>query len=335
MTKKLLPTMIGTVLIGGMSAASADVSVFGHIDAAISNIDAAAVGATPAFDDTNFTCTTCSIGFKGSEDLGNGLKAIFKLDFQYDIFERNRASDGNDSLFDRDQWVGLKGGFGQVRAGTISTVYKSHGAMIDPLYRTALQGRDHGLQSNFHTGANEEGRGRATNTVRWDSANFNGLKLGAHYTLDTGKTPEDDNPFGIGASYSNGGILAFADYLTTDGSVATGNDIDAWKLGGKYSMDNIAVMGQYEDADRNGAETQHWHIAGTFTMGNNMIYAGYGNAETENTAGATTRDIDAWTIALMHSMSKRTKAYVGYNNQEDDVTNSEYDEFSVGIKHKF
>jgi predicted porin len=209
--------------------------------------------------------------------------------------------------------------------------------MIDPLYRTALQGRDHGLQSNYHTGANEEGRGRATNTVRWDSADFNGVQLGAHYTLDSDETDgEDDNPFGVGASYSNGGILAFADYVTNDGSVTTPNgDLSSWKVGGKYSMDNIAVMGQYEDGEANATDITTWHIGGSYTMGNNMVYAAYGNAESE-TGAVTNSDVDAWTIALMHSMSKRTKAYVGYNQQEDDVVGGiDRDEFTLGLKHKF
>ena len=184
-TAPILPTMVGLALVGGMTAASADVSLFGHIDTSIDSIDD---GTT---DDINLNCTTCSIGFKGSEDLGNGLKAIFSLDFEYDTTERNS------SLTDRDQWLGLGGGFGQVRVGTISTVYKSHGAMIDPLYRTSLQGRDRGLQSSFHSKAGEELEGRATNTVRWDSTDFSGFKLGATYTFDSGGA-ETDDPFGIG-----------------------------------------------------------------------------------------------------------------------------------------
>jgi predicted porin len=339
MTKKLLPTMIGAALVAGVSAASADVTVFGHIDTAITNFDNNTTGLNS--DDTRFVCTTCSIGFKGSEDLGNGLKAIFSLDFQYDTTVRNdgdgTSGDGdndNSALVDRDQWVGLAGGFGKVRIGTISTVYKSHGAMIDPLYRTALQGREHGLQSSFHTGAGEELQGRATNTVRWDSADFNGIKVGAHYTLDSNESTEDENPYGIGGSYENGGILVFADWM--DNAQSGVNESSVWKVGGKYSMNDFAVMGQYEDEEygNNGGEYRVWHIAGSYTMGNNMIYAGFGNTEDETNSG-NVEDTDAWTIALMHSMSKRTKAYVGYNNQEDDVTNSEYDEFSVGIKHKF
>ena len=92
MIKKLLPTMIGAALVGGMTTAAADVTVFGHLDTSINNVDTEIAGVSA--DDTNFHCTTCSVGFKGSEDLGNGLKAIFKLDFQFDTINRNRASDG-------------------------------------------------------------------------------------------------------------------------------------------------------------------------------------------------------------------------------------------------
>jgi len=179
MTKKLLPTMIGVALAGGMVAAQADVTVFGHIDTSIVNWDNV---KDQGRSDTNFFCTTCSLGFKGSEDLGNGLKAIFSIDFQYDTVNRNNGSitqrkdyafratnvtptltkttgggtgttltggsrigmvvtdvqGSTDSITDRDQWLGLAGNFGQVRVGTISTVYKSHGAMLDPFYRTAV-----------------------------------------------------------------------------------------------------------------------------------------------------------------------------------------------------
>jgi predicted porin len=56
--------------------------------------------------------------------------------------------------------------------------------MIDPLYRTAAQGRALGLQSQLHSNAGEDGQGRADHTVRWDSPSWNGFKVAAYYTLD-------------------------------------------------------------------------------------------------------------------------------------------------------
>ena len=323
MMKKILPALVGLALAGGMSLAAADITLFGHID---TSIDATDVDG--GSDDINMNCTTCSIGFKGSEDLGNGLKAIFSLDFEYDTTERNS------SLTDRDQWLGLGGGFGQVRVGTISTVYKSHGAMIDPLYRTSLQGRTHGLQSSFHSSAGEELQGRATNTVRWDSTDFSGFKLGATYTFDSGGT-ETDDPFGIGGSYENGGILVFADYIDANGSTSAGNDESAWKVGGKYTMNDFAVMGQYEGISDNNADDTVWHIAGSYTMDSNLIYVAYGNTQSENASGVEIEDQDAWTIAAVHSMSKSTSVYAGYNSQDDSYASDSVDQFSLGMKLKF
>ena len=394
MTKKLLPTMIGSVLVGGMAAAQADVTVFGHIDTSVLNWDqdSKTNGVKDYFDnqdDTNFVCTTCSIGFKGSEDLGNGLKAIFSLDFQYDTIKRNPTKRkvfaetvttkgpstsfstitdtvsvvDNSSITDRDQWLGLAGNFGKVRIGTISTGYKSHGAMIDPLYRTVVQARDVGLQSPFHKGAGEDGQGRAESTVRWDSPSWNGLEVVAHYTLDTDqndgrfsstnlKGQEDDDGYGIGASYKNGGILVFADYLTNGGDKLDNRfgDIAAWKVGGKYTMNNFSVYAQYEDVETDSQsspaaltvtdEETWWHVGGSYTMGNNGIHVAYGQYD-DDCGTACDADYDAFSIVGTHSFSKRTTAYAGYANRDGDSrsgTSKSTDEWTwltAGLKHKF
>ena len=197
MIKKILPAMIGAALVGGMSSAVADVTAMGHLDTAILYQDpGVGFNATDTSSTTNLVCTTCSFGFKGSEDLGNGLKAIFKIDFQFDMTERNSGG----AITDRDQWLGLGSNFGKLRFGTISTVYKSHGAMLDPVYRTVLQGRDIGLQSALHTGAGDTtAQGRATNTFRYDSPTFSGFQVMGHYTLQSETAAASANSHGVSA----------------------------------------------------------------------------------------------------------------------------------------
>jgi len=346
MMKKILPTLISAALVGGMSVAAADVVVFGHIDTSWDYRD------TDGGSDTqNLNCTTCSLGFKGSEDLGNGLKAIFKLDFQYDTTEVDKG------LLDRDQWLGLGGVFGQLRAGTISTVYKSHGAMLDPIYRTSLQQRDRGLQSDLHRGAGEEGQGRATNTLRYDTPTWNGLGIGAHYTVQT-ETDADssaDSPWGIGGQWKAGPFLVFADYITSD----EGGDDSAWKVGGKYDLSIFSFFAQYEgdnglisarggnqtDGSGDGANT--WMLGATATLGNSMAYFGFGRGE-EGSGGSTASYYNAWQLVGTHHMSRRTMVYTGYSElrcdqQDNDACSAIGDnkgdskdrKFSFGMQHKF
>jgi predicted porin len=344
MLKKPLPTLIGVALAGGLSVAAADVAVFGHIDTSVDFAD-----QDGGSDTTNLNCTTCSFGFKGSEDLGNGMKALFKIDFQYDTTEREKG------LTDRDQWLGLGGVFGQLRVGTISTVYKSHGAMLDPIYRTAQQQRDRGLQSDLHRGAGEDGQGRATNTLRYDTPTWNGLGIGAHYTLqnDTAEN-STDSPWGIGGQYQGGPFLAFADYITSD----AGGDDSAWKLGGKFDISMFSLFAQYEVDDglisaRGGNQTtpgsgdgaDTWMLGATATLGNSMAYFGWGHGDS-GSGGSIASKYNVWQLVATHNMSKRTMLYGGFseidcNDQDNDVCSTvgesggEDDKLSFGMKHTF
>jgi predicted porin len=364
MIKKILPAMIGVALVGGMANAVADVTAMGHIDTSLNSTKDELAQNNDRLN--NMTCTTCSFGFKGSEDLGNGLKAIFKIDFQYDTTERN----ANGSITDRDQWLGLDSNFGKVRLGTISTVYKSHGAMLDPIYRTSAQGRDWGLQSPLHTGAGDTAaQGRATNTIRYDSPTFAGFQVAGTYTVqkETQANPDADSPWGIGAQWKAGGFLAFADYITSD----NGGDDDAWKVGGRFGFDKFAIFGQYEGdlgaiSGRTGgtfydsATNQYidysgqdngvgdgadvWFVGGTAGFGNNLIYAAYGQGKegsdagyVDNTTGEfvnVNNKYQSWEIVGVHSLSKRTKAYLGFVQQDfEDL--GKVNDWTLGMKHVF
>jgi predicted porin len=369
-----------------MAPAVADVTVFGHIDTSIDYVD-------QNNSSTNMNCNTCSVGFKGSEDLGNGLKAIFKIDFQYDTTERNtgkakqskstktintarqepigpttptlttvygtdtipRVTNVSDtsSITDRDQWLGLAGNFGQLRFGTISTVYKSHGAMLDPYYRTAQQQRDRGLQSDLHRGAGEDGQGRAEDTIRYDSPSWNGLQAGATYTIQTDTGNNVDSPWGVGTEYKNGPFLVFADYITSD----AGGDDSAYKVGGKYDLGMFSFLAQYEVDDGlisalganqvagkgDGADT--WMLGATAKMGNAMAYFGYGQGESGD-SGSMASDYDVWQLMASYNLSKRTMTYVGFSEIDCDTNDNnvcalvhadggEDDKLSFGLQHKF
>ncbi|WJW75857.1 porin [Thiohalobacter sp. IOR34] len=352
MDKKILSAAVAGVLAGSMAfAANADVTVFGKLNMSIDSVD-----VDGGSDDINMNCTTCSVGFKGSEDLGNGLKAVFLIDFQYDGSERN----ANGALTDRDQWVGLAGeGWGSVKFGTISTGYKSTGAMIDPLYRTSAQARGLGFQSSLHLGAGENGQGRMTNHVRYDSPSMSGFKVIVDYSFDSEDvTTRDDDAWGLTGVYKNGPILGFVSYLTND----HGGEDDAWKIGGSYQInDEAKVFAQYENdgglissttelaagaASNTTKDADVWHIGATYTMGSNMLYAAYGQGDDNNTSGATnTAEYDTWTIAVAHMFSKRTFVYGGYNNIDCDGTTGnvcgsrtragEQDVITIGLQHNF
>ena len=342
MDKKILSTAIAGVLAGSLAfAANADVTLYGQMDLSIDSLDVDDLGAGVNADDINMNSNYSALGVKGSEDLGGGLKAIFQAEFQFDPDENSTFTGA------RDSWIGMQGAFGKVRFGRMSTTYKDSGAMIDPMWRTAFDSRDGALISGLHSGTDDNGAGRATNAIGYNTPDFNGLSGAATYSFDgdcsigTAAGCADDDSYSLGARYNNGPALVFADYVTSD----KGDSDDAWKLGGKYSFGDFGVFGQYEFdggmiSNRGGAgnteeDADVWMLGGTYTMGNVLLAAAYGQGDDSNDP-TTNTEYDAWQITGAYSFSKRTMVYGGFNQISDDCTGcGETDHFGVGMRHKF
>ena len=75
MNKKFIVTAMGLVLAGGMGFANADVKLYGQLDVSIDATD-----VDGGEDDVNMGSNRSAIGVKGSEDLGNGMSAFFKVE---------------------------------------------------------------------------------------------------------------------------------------------------------------------------------------------------------------------------------------------------------------
>ncbi|VAW78774.1 hypothetical protein MNBD_GAMMA13-467 [hydrothermal vent metagenome] len=351
MNKKLIATAMGLIMAGGMGLANADVKLYGQITLELDAVDSDAAGFQ---DDINMNSNTSSFGVKGSEDLGNGLSAFFKLEFQVDPTERAK------NITDRDQYIGLKmERFGKLLFGTASTAYKAPGSKIDAFYRTNLQSRQIGLQSNLHSGAGEEGEGRGENMVRYDSPSFGGVKVIGTYQFDNGKDDgEDDDPYSLGVQFKGGGFFAAASYISTQQS----DDNAAAQLLGKYTLGGLEFHTIYEfdlglitaqrsngladstTGDRAGTANDDgadiWSLGVTYTIGNNLVAFDYGQGDDSkgkdgvaNTADDL-EDYAVWRLAAYHKFSKRTRVFAGYANTDYDEK-GEDDIFTLGMRHSF
>lgn len=345
MDKKILSVAIAGALAGSMAfAAHADVTLYGQLDVSIDYLDVQDVGAGFKGDDVSMESNYSAIGVKGSEDLGNGLKAIFMLEYQTDLTEGG----GGGGVAGRDRFVGLQGAFGTVRFGAMSTTYKATGAMIDPLWRTAFDTRDGALISGLHGGNGDDAQGRTSNAIAYDTPDFNGLSGALTYSFDddcpvgSASGCADDDAYSLGGRYNNGPILAFVDYITSD----KGGDDEAWKIGGRYKFGDFAVFGQYEFdegliSSGGGAvnntlkDADVWTLGGSYTMGNVLLTASYSQGDDDNDPTFNS-EYDAWRIAGAYNFSKRTMLYGGFNQISDDCTGcGDTDHFAVGMRHKF
>ncbi|MFZ4551437.1 MAG: porin [Aquabacterium sp.] len=109
-------TLLALAAIAASSAAFAQSSVtlYGVLDASVESVKGTQTLTRVASDNLS----SSRIGFKGTEDIGGGLKANFVLESNVKV---DTGAQGNTRFFDRAAWVGLAGGFGEVRLGRQDT----------------------------------------------------------------------------------------------------------------------------------------------------------------------------------------------------------------------
>lgn len=326
MKKSILAIAVAATM-AAPAAVMAAPTVYGNVHLSINDVDTA--------ENLDISSNTSAIGVKGSEDLGDGLKAIYKVEFGVDIagkpgdgFSDGKAAGG---LSGRDQFVGLKGGMGTIKLGTMSSNYKQMGSKVDALYRTPVEGR--GLihtQSGLHGGKGINA-GRQTNTVQYVSPKMGGIQLVANTTL----SDSDDETSGIGLRWSSKAILVYADWIDgqTGAAVATGGTTEsAMKIGGKFTTKAFFIAGQYEDAE-DRTEYNYIHVNGGFNINkNNAIIATVGQASHISDGNA---DTQSFALAYNHKLSKMTNVYAAYGDKSSDAAALENSVLTFGVRKKF
>lgn len=108
--------LAAAAVFGSSAAMAQQVSIYGIVDVAVgrtTNVNAAGDGATKMPSLTG--SVPSRIGFRGTEDLGGDLKAVFTLETGYAPDSGTLGQGGR--LFGRQAWVGLRGKFGTVMLG--------------------------------------------------------------------------------------------------------------------------------------------------------------------------------------------------------------------------
>lgn len=332
-------TIISLAIAAGMAAsgaAFAEATVYGLLNLSLDMPDTG--GNT---DSLTMNSQTSAIGLKGSEDLGNGMKAFYKVEFQIDPSERAN------SITDRDQYIGLKGGMGTVKLGTASSNYKQKGGSVDPMYRTSLEGRGAlAMQSGLHGGAGRFG-GRMTDMVQYSSPKMGGMQLVINTTFDgadtTGGAPVDiDETIGAGFRYDAKMFSVYVDMIDVSDETAPGVDTivseTATKIGGTIKAGPVKIGVQLEQTEKLLGNDYVMLSANYSINKNNAVYFSLGTMSDDYNGTTTVADTGSTSVAVMynHNMSKATNLYVGYGSRDDAAAASQdYAVTTLGMRVKF
>ncbi|MEO4029478.1 porin [Chromobacterium vaccinii] len=205
MKKSLIALLVATL----PAAAFADVTIYGKIKGGVEYNDN---GVTKQ---TNIDDLGSRIGFKGTEDLGNGLKTIWQVEtgFAVDGNKDQYGKSSSGTFANRNSFIGLQGGFGTVRLGNVSNFLDSDMGTVDTWeYNSDALG----LSIFTRDGV------RLKNSVRYDlPAVVPGLTAAIQYGTKEDKTTgsQDRETSVVGLGYENSGF--FGKYAYTHQSKAS------------------------------------------------------------------------------------------------------------------
>ncbi len=363
-------TLAAVAVLGAFagSALAADVQLYGVIDTGFrylhSDLDVDAVGydATDKFSMETGQQSGSRFGFKGTEDLGNGLTVGFILENQFN--SDTGALKDKEHFFRRESTLFLQGGFGKVAFGRMGSINGG----------TSSWGR-HGVMSAFGTSWSSYvaqadtvfgGSGLWDNMISYESPSFAGFTVLAQYGMGSDSNENEsrsDRYYALGANYANGPLNLFlsvdsVNYATanSEGALPGARDIDdslTVRFGGNYDFEVVKVFGgvsyfdeaklsnyagatndlvsYYEVTDTLKIKGWSVGLSGSVPVagGTVMLGASYMDAETADSMDKTDYadiDVKRWIVSAGYDypLSKRTNVYgvVTYNQDSVDYNTS-------------
>ena len=286
MKKTLMVAALSGVFATAAHAQSS-VTLYGLIDAGITYTNNQ--GGHAAWQETSGSVNGSRFGLRGAEDLGGGLKAIFTLENGFGI--NNGTLKQNSRLFGRQAFVGLSSDqFGAVTLG------RQYDSMVDYVAPLALTGTQYGGTQFAHPFDNDnlDNSFRVNNSVKYQSANYAGLKFGALYGFSNQADGFANNrAYSAGASYSFAGFNLAAAYLQLNSNGATGAQA-AFNSGGAINGDNTFFAGRQQTWGAGANYTFGPATAGlVYTQTNLSSLAGIGAGASGVTGGIATGNSSA------------------------------------------
>jgi predicted porin len=299
------------------------------------------------------------IGFKGVEDLGNGLKAVFQYESNIKADEAGAVEGG------RDTFVGLTGGFGTVVGGTLTHPLRAMGAKVELLPGAAGFGTMASLTgtvAGMQTGADN----RAKNAIAYVSPTFSGFSGTVAYVNGENKNNSGVNnrQWQLAAQYENGPLFVAAGYhratdyvanvteigdsavyatantvgLTSALAAKDGADVSIMRLAAAYTLptntkltflvDRTKADAGFYDGSTAEVKRTAFSLGVAQTFGKNVAGLEYGRTGKLKVDGDKVDETSAniWTAMYGYNLSKRTMLHARYSrlSNQDGVNNNFY-----------
>lgn len=302
------------VLLIAAGHATAEVDVYGKANVTVQNSDEDGESAVEVKSNAS------RFGIKGAEELESGLTAIYQFEWEVDPADKANASDNH--IKSRNQFVGLKGGFGTLKVGRHDTALKVAQGDFD-LFNDLEGDIKHILN----------GENRESNFIGYTTPEFAGA-----FSVTVNVIPGEDPAAGedgiadgtsISLNYETDTIYAA---LAQDSDI-DGADIDTTRLVGGYKFGDAIINAIYQQTDVGSVDGDAYGASFAYKFGQNVFKLQHIEGDIHETGLV---DLEAQTsIGLDRKIGKSTKVFGFYTTGDVVASDDDDSYFGVGIEHKF
>lgn len=304
----------GSLILASISApALAEPTVYGKANVSFQTADEGDASTT------ELKSNASRIGVKGTYEVDENVSAIYQAEFEVQFDDGDK--DG-ETFSQRNIFVGLKGGFGVVKAGKFDTPLKVAQKKID------LFNDLEGDIKNVVT----ENDNRANNIVSYESPSFANVQ--AKVALIASEEDGVDDGVSTSVSYSLDQLYIAA---ALDQNVEAENT-DALRLVGQYSLGDIQLGLMYESFDVDGADdVDATFVSVKYKLGDVALKAQVGKSD------IVVEDGETISLGADYKLAKNLKVFAYYTQNEssdnallvapEDQMDDDY--LGVGVELKF
>jgi predicted porin len=280
------------------------------------------------------------LGFKGSEDLGNGLKAVFLLEYGSLKNDINQGINGA-----RESYVGLKGNWGTVIGGYIYSPADDFNSGYDGLSNSGLlSARSNMLNDGgFSTKVDDT----IENAVAYISPSFSGLTVRGVFGLGEQTSGPKEKKYALGAEYERGPFKTAVVHHYIDNRGGTAEDLRETAFGVGYDFGFAKLLGTFVTKKAtDGGRDKSWALGAQIPAGPGTVRLSYAKLDMSKDSGD--EDAKGWTAAYFYEISKRTTIYTGYHTLDNgDLASYKHERLTglsagsdarlmtLGMRHKF
>jgi predicted porin len=336
---------LAALSFAGLAAAQSNATIYGLLDMGMDHDNgksgSAATGTVSKWSINSGQTSGSRLGFRGSEDLGGGLSAIFTVESGYTADDGNLSYGGR--LFGRQSWAGLKGDFGSIKLGRQQTATYVALQTLDPF--TINSAADAQRVYGYGLGKIDP-ISRSDNTAVYETPTLAGFN--AMFGYGFGEQPGSINKLSTkyaGANYAYGPLTVVASYQDTDGvafspsatptsalvalvvptglapTTTTSAKVKNSVLGAVYNISDVKLRASYGTVKFNavGDMTIHDYMLGaTAPFGPGTLQASWNrNKVADLTSGVSNQ----YALGYIYPLSKRTNLYAlaSYTRNGKDV----------------